>query len=206
MTDFGTVERAEDAGAGRAAATSAPDVLVNLEAAAGFFNVSVPTFRKWIKEGCPVVQDGDRGVAWHISLRAVKAWRDRRAEEERAEEERRRAALAQLRLELLGDQVEETPAGLTARDRAAEIEAELKAIKLAREKGALVQVDDVRLALAVVFKALSEAIRAIPDRVGAELGLGEDVVGRMVLEVNAALDDAVDVAERALTEVAGHAA
>lgn len=47
----------------------------NKAEAAQFFEISLPTLEKWLREGAPIVQRGERGFSWVLDLKAVAEWR-----------------------------------------------------------------------------------------------------------------------------------
>lgn len=49
--------------------------VANKAEVAAFFDVSLTTVHSWIRRGCPVIQDGGRGVSWELDLLAVMQWR-----------------------------------------------------------------------------------------------------------------------------------
>jgi hypothetical protein len=53
-----------------------PDIRrANKAETAQFFDITLPTLDKWIREGMPVLQRGARGVSWVLDLRAAAEWR-----------------------------------------------------------------------------------------------------------------------------------
>jgi hypothetical protein len=47
----------------------------NKSEAAEFFDISLPTLDRWIREGMPIFQRGTRGVSWIIDLMVVAKWK-----------------------------------------------------------------------------------------------------------------------------------
>src|SRR5260221_9566135 len=80
----------------------APDDLRNIEEAARFFDVTPPTVRAWIGDGCPVWRKGSNGVGYELSLRAIAGWRQGKADEADRAAIAKAEQSAQLALELLG--------------------------------------------------------------------------------------------------------
>ena len=78
----------------------------NLEEAAAHFGVSVPTLRRWLARGAPVVCQGGNGVAYRIDLQAMavsqKEWTAAAARAREECDERRAERDSKLQLELLG--------------------------------------------------------------------------------------------------------
>lgn len=165
---------------------------LSLEEAADFFGVATPTVRDWIKAGAPIVEGGKPGVPYKIDPAAMAAWRkDRTAEEEREREERR-GTLNQLKLDLLGPAsltAQEGDAALSKAEAAAALQAEYHWTKIAEKRGELVNANALKLLLAQAFANLQGALRAMPDTICRQLGLGEDVAGEMLELVDDSLRD-----------------
>jgi terminase small subunit / prophage DNA-packing protein len=85
-------------------------VIVNRTGLADVFGVSMPTVDTWVRDGCPVVTRGSRGVQWEFDTGEVAKWLRERAvtdatgeqQQDAAEIERRtkRAKMLQAELEL----------------------------------------------------------------------------------------------------------
>lgn len=168
--------------------------LRSLDDTARFFDVSVPTVRSWIADGCPVHQRGGNGVAYQMDLRAVHAWREERF----AAAERAKADVAerdqQLRLELLGDDGLTTKDAdpLTHRQRVEILKAELAQINIARARGELVKAAEIQLELAQALATVRERVRSLPDQLAARFGLAQDVTDGMLTAIDDALEDLAD--------------
>lgn len=171
--------------------------LRSLEETARFFDISVPTLRAWIKDGCPVDQHGGNGVAYQLDLLKVGAWRRSREQAQRQEAEQRAARDQQLRMDLLGSEAlganDETT--LTATARAAAMREELDRTKLAELRRELVSAADTKLLMAQVFGQLRMKIRNIPDELGDEFGLSESQQEAMLDRIDEALTDIADSIE-----------
>ena len=53
-------------------------MIVNRAQVADVFGCSLPTVDTWVRQGCPVVQKGSRGVEWQFDTAAVAKWRNER--------------------------------------------------------------------------------------------------------------------------------
>jgi len=189
-----------------AEAPAEAQVIRSLEETARFFDRSLPTVRTWVKEGCPVVEAGKHGVAYKLDLKAVKGWLDARDQAETMAAEARAEQDVQLRLEWFGpDTMQEDGAALTPKQRADVVRAEYDWIRIAKERGELVRADGVQGRLVDVFAVLRDRLRAMPDLIGAEEGLADDVVARMAERVDEMLDDVASEIADLMTERGGHA-
>lgn len=114
--------------------------------------VSVTTLDRWVKEGCPVVARGSRGIEWAFELPdVIKWWGDRRAEEASADNP--------------GDLAE-----IELRTRRAEmVMAELE---LAKAKGEVASVREFELVQSKAMAAIRVRVMNVPQRVVMRL-LGE---------------------------------
>lgn len=170
---------------------STVDDVRSLEETARFFRVSVPTMRRWIADGCPVMEKGSSGQAYKLRLRAVAAWRNEQEASAAAEEEEKAAVNAQLALELLGGVSAADPetVGLTPKQRDAIVLAELNAIKLGIARKEWVRFETGRSYVARAFQQLRARIRSIPDRLAIKFGWTEDVTAAFLEELDLALDD-----------------
>lgn len=83
---------------------------VNRTGLAEFFGVSMPTVDSWVRDGCPVVQRGARGVQWVFNTADVAKWRmeravkdatgDQQQDEKEIDRRTKRARMLQAELEL----------------------------------------------------------------------------------------------------------
>ncbi|MBN9525441.1 MAG: terminase small subunit [Alphaproteobacteria bacterium] len=169
---------------------------------ARFFDVSAPTVKTWIVNGCPVVKGGSNGVAYELDLRAVHAWRQARSDAEERATAERLARDHQLKLEFLGDGALIANEGetLSRRAQAEALKAELDRTKLAQLRGELVSAADVKFELTSVLGLIRERLRGLPDELQRELGIDDEVVTEMQAKVDAALSDLADALERVMID------
>jgi phage terminase Nu1 subunit (DNA packaging protein) len=176
-----------------------PDAQVNKAQLATALNVSETTVSAWLRAGLPYVEAGTNGRSYVFRLAVAYAWVTAR----RAEEERSRsaadAAAAQLQLALLGGETAgSAPDKLSLADQRKLLELELVRTQAARGRGELIPRADVVEGLEAVFAALRDALDALPDRLGRELGAS----GRDLERIEAACDDALAGATRAVGALA----
>lgn len=175
-------------------AASDQQELRSLEDTARFFDVSVPTVRAWLADGCPVHRAGGNGVAYELDLRAVHKWRsDRDGAEARASAEREERN-KQLRLELLGADALTVGDGerLSIRQISEAVAAEARRTQLAIMRREYVPAANMRIAQERAFKMISERLRALPDQLAQRFGLSDQQADAMIEQIDALLHDLAD--------------
>ena len=178
-----------------------------LEETARFFEVSVPTVKSWIVDGCPVKEKGGNGVPYKLDLRRVAKWRKDQDEERERLDAEQAARDEQLRLELLGDDQLPDIDGekLSKRAQNDALQAELSKIKIAQLRRQLVNADEMRLSLTELFKEIRDRLRLLPDDIARDFGLEEEVAQTMLDNIDDFLNDMADKLET-LGETDDHAA
>ncbi|QAU22880.1 terminase small subunit [Dyella sp. M7H15-1] len=117
---------------------------VNRSELADTFGVSLPTIDDWVRNGCPWVQRGGRGVEWVFDTAAVARWlRDKAAE----------AAVG----DISGDAEEWKRRKIAA-------EAQREELKLAADRKLVAPVEQMERQLARVFAEIRAKLRNIPGR------------------------------------------
>lgn len=178
----------------------------SIDEAAKFFGVSDVTMRRWIQDGCPVVEHGGNGVPYKLDLRAIHDWRQGRiaadAEDKRSKAERD----AQLKLELLGGDaltVAGEKAQLSPRERAEALAAEINATKLAELRGELVRVAPLEADLTQAWREFRDRLLALPDELARELSLSKAQTDALQDRLEDALNDLADRQMEASRQAAG---
>lgn len=175
------------------------DATVNKAQLAQAMSVSENTVSAWLRAGLPYVEAGTNGRSYQFRLAVAYAWVTRRRAEEEASRAAGDRAAAQLQLALLGGEAAAGSAeGLSVADQRKLLELELVRSQAARARGELIARADVVEGLEAVFAALRDALDALPDRLGRELG----VSGRDMERIEAACDDALEGARRAVGRLA----
>lgn len=128
--------------------------LFNKAEVADAFQVSLPTVNVWIREGCPVVTAGDRGVSWELDVFAVYAWR-------------------QGDDETTGSRVLDPQQERAALDRARRESVEMDNRKKA---GDLVSVEDVADEWSRITGIIKDRMLALPSKLAAEIVLISSIV------------------------------
>ena len=173
------------------------DEIRGLDRTARIFEVSVPTVKSWIVDGCPVKEKGGNGVAYKLDLRKVAKWLKDRQDERDQREADHAAQDTQLKLELLGkDQLPEIGDGkLSVKARAEALKAEIDKIKLAQLRRQLVDSDEMRLQLVDLFKEIRDRLRILPDDMAYEFDFDDDQAQAMLDKIDDFLNDLADKVE-----------
>lgn len=116
---------------------------------AEFFGVTPPTVDGWVRAGCPVVKQGQRGVAAVFNTADVAAWLRQKAREEGSGTS-------------LADESE-----LKRRKLAAE--AEKAELDLAKAKGEVASIEDFERAQNAMMAAIRANMRNVPGRAVLQL-------------------------------------
>jgi hypothetical protein len=195
MTDGGNIggdgARSDlDPVAGSTPASQDPDI-VNLGELAVLVGCSENKIRRLIRDHpaahptpFPVLARGANGVPYEFSAVAVAAWWKAHDGEVAAAEDERAGQLVQMRLELFGGEITgNTGRGLTGRMRKDEIDAELAAMRLSRERGELVKAAEVDRCLAVAFTSFRAEAQDLSSVLGRALVLDRDGRNRVDLAV-----------------------
>lgn len=139
------------------------------------FGVSIPTVDGWLRDGCPCISRGGRGVASEFNTAAVAQWLREKAREEGAGS-------------TLADSDE-----LKRRKLAAE--AEKAELDLAKAKGEVAPVREFERATASIMAAIRTNMRNVPGRAVLQL-LGctdeAEFKAKLMNEIDLALVTAAD--------------
>lgn len=147
-----------------------PDALVNKADLAHALRVSEVTVGKWQQKGLPAEAEGTNGRSWLFRLSLAYAWvEDMRARDGQARLQAREAA-GQLALALTGGTISAAD-GMTIREQRETMELVLLRNRAAREQGELMHRDEVVDLFEQAFATIRDALDALPDRLGRELGL-----------------------------------
>lgn len=157
------------------------DLIVSLEEFAELVGVTGETMRAHLKsvEGQPawLVERGDRGRAYKIEPRGAAAWWQSRRDAEESATEDRRQQLAQMRLDLVGPQVEGIDKlTMSGRQRRDEYEAAFKALEYRKRLGQLVEQDEIDHVLIAAAVELRRRLMLVPGEFAILAGLDPDEV------------------------------
>lgn len=177
-----------------------PDVIVNKADLALALNVSQTTVTNWQGIGLPAMSDGGNGRTYRFRLSVCYAWNQRRLGAEARERAASHEAARQLSLALLGgEQASPTGEALSLADQRKLLELEHAHAIAARDRGELIRFDEVVAGLEAAFAAMRDAMDALPDRLGRDLGLD----GEQIAAAVTACDDALKGARVEIERVIG---
>lgn len=150
---------------------------VTVPEAASIFGKTQETIRSWIKEGCPVDEKPIAGKkGYRLDTRAVAEWQLKRAVS---------AATS------FGEGITKEE----AQRRKLTAEAELAELEIAKKKGLVVELEQLRTELSNKFTELRSAMRRIPERSALRL------VGEMdEVKIKDMLLDEIDMALEAIAD------
>lgn len=173
---------------------------VNLSEFATILSVSEPTLRKRIGEAPEgvILSRGKNGESYKIDPKAGVTWWKGLQEAEAAERRAREEAVKSLQLELLGDDAAlggHEVEGLSPTEQAAQLQAELLAIKLGKERGELVRAAEVEAAMSTFMLRLKETYSGLTDRLRRRTELPGDVADTLDRLIERDLNDLADAAE-----------
>lgn len=179
-------------------------LVVNLDEFSDLCGFSSETLRKWFREletdPAWMVARGTKGRDYQIEPVEALAWVTAKREGEELASAERQAQLAQLRFDLLGDAAEsEEAVALSGKQRREEYAAEFERIRLRKDMGKLVELDElVPLLMAAVVES-RRRLGLVPGEFAALTGMSAEEVrplGEMI-------ENAVDEFVTAFTAAAG---
>lgn len=113
----------------------------NKAEAAQFFEITLPTLEKWLREGAPVLQRGSRGVSWVLDLRALAQWH----------------------YEVRRSDGSVDPETLSPAERKLWYDGETRRRDLQIRDRELIPASEVESAVAQAFASLAQAVQSLPD-------------------------------------------
>lgn len=140
---------------------------------AEFFDVSLPTIESWVRRGCPVVQQGRKGVSWVFDLRAAAKWRYGSDEQEENQD----------------------PDAMTPKDRKDWYDGEKRRREIQIQDGELILVADFDIEFSRLVKLTAGALETLPDLLERDAGLK----GRQLAPVFKTIDGLRETLYLALT-------
>lgn len=175
-------------------------LIVNLEEFADLVGRTPETMKLHLRQLDPqpewLIERGDRGRGYKIAAEGGVAWWIAKVEADQASTDERRAQLAQLRLDLLGDQGEVPERmGLSGKQRREEYEAAFKAIEYRRRMGELVERVHVEHVLTNAGVDLRRRLMMVPGEFAVMTGLPVDQVKPLELLLGRAVEAFVKAIE-----------
>ena len=171
-----------------------PDLIVNLEEFADLCGVTAETMRVHVKavDGTAswLLERGDRGRGYKIEpTGGIAWWKSKRADDE-ANDAERKAQLQQMRLDLIGDQVEAPDKlGMSGRQRREEYLAAEAAAKYRRMMGDLLDRAEMEAVLASAAVELRRQLMQVPGEFGVVAGLDPEIVAPLEGMLKRAVED-----------------
>lgn len=168
---------------------------------ASIIRVSEPTLRKRLPDAPEgvILSRGKNGESYEIDPVAGVAWWKSLAVEAEAQRQSRIEQIQSLQMELLGDD----PAvggheieGLTPAETAAQLNAELTAIKLGRERGELVRAIDVESTATAFMLLIKERHTTLVDRLRKRIDVPDEVAATLDKLVQRDLHELADAAAK----------
>jgi hypothetical protein len=174
---------------------------VSLGEFAGLIAVSEPTLRKRLPDAPEgvILSRGKNGESYKIDPRAGVAWWQSMAATAEAERQARIEQIQSLQMELLGDDAAlggHEVDGLTPSEQAAQLNAELTALKLGRERGELVRAIDVEATATAFMLLVKERFTTITDRLRKRTDVPEEVAATLEKLVQRDLHKLADAAAK----------
>lgn len=154
------------------------DAVVNKTLLCDALDVSPTTLSAWIRAGLPYESAGTNGRSYEFRLSLAFAWAADRKAREDASRARAEGSAAQLRLALLGDEMDgaEERARLSPREQRELIDVERAWMAAAEARGQLIRRASVRDGIAEVWAAMRDKLDALPDMLARALDLtGEEI-------------------------------
>ena len=148
-----------------------PDAVLNKGEVADFFGVSLPTVDAWIRDGMPVSSKGTNGQAWEFRAGHCWAWRQAREDDQRTRSKEAQAAIAAMRLQLVGGEAGDSIRALPPRERRDIYEVEAAHRRLMEVSNRLIDRDQVRDEIEQMLSLVRDAVTSLSDRMEREAGL-----------------------------------
>lgn len=166
---------------------------------AALVRVSEPTLRKRLPDAPEgvIISRGKNGEKYEIDARAGVTWWQSIAAEAEAERLERAEKLQSLQLELLGDDTAISGhdiEGLSPAEQAAQLNAELTALKLGQQRGELVRAVDVEATASAFMLKVREKLDTMVVRLRQRADVSEGVAAALGKLVERDLHELADAA------------
>lgn len=173
-----------------------PDVVLNKRDLSDFLAVSLPTLDAWISAGMPAISEGTNGRSWEFQASAAWAWKCARDEGERIKSTEAQAAIAAMRLALVGGKAGSSIQSLPPKERQQLYDVEAAYEKLKRERNQSLDRDEVTSAMTDLLRIVRDSLSMLPDTLERKIGLDGKGVDAAVEHC----DDILGELERAIAK------
>lgn len=171
-----------------------PDAVLNKRELADFFGVSLPTLDAWVMDGLPALTEGTNGRSWEFQASAAWAWKCSRDESEKVKSTEAQAAIAAMRLALIGGKSGNSIQSLPPKERQQLYDVEAAYERLKRERNQSLDRDEVRQVLDDLLRTVRDGVSVLPDKLEREANLD----GKAVDKALEACDDLLEELENAV--------
>jgi phage terminase Nu1 subunit (DNA packaging protein) len=171
-------------------AKSVPDEVVTKKQLANAFGHSTNTIDKWVEQGLPILNEGGNGQAYEFQLSHCWAWYHAKQDAEKNRSSAAENAVRAMQLELTGGSVGEGINALSPKEKQEVITTQMAYEQFQRQRGELVERDEVVALLDTVFVLVRDTITTLPDRLERECDLDGNTVERAVMICDEMLSDA----------------
>ena len=166
-----------------------PDAVLNKRELSDFFGVSLPTLDAWIADGLPALTEGTNGRSYAFQASVAYAWKCARDEGEILARTEAQAAIAAMRLVLIGGKSGNTMQSLPPKDRAQLYEVEATWEKLKRERNQSLDRDEVSQVMSDLLRMVRDGISALPDTLERVANLDGKAVDQTIIACDELLDE-----------------
>ena len=171
-----------------------PDAVLNKRELADFFGVSLPTLDAWIADGLPALAEGTNGRQWEFQASAAWAWKCNRDEGEKIKSSQAQAAIAAMRLALIGGKSGNSIQSLAPKERQQLYDVEAAYERLKRERNQSLDRDEVNQVMTDLLRIVRDGVSALPDTLERIANLD----GKGVDKAVDACDDLLEEMERSI--------
>jgi phage terminase Nu1 subunit (DNA packaging protein) len=172
-----------------------PDAVLNKRELSDFFGISLPTLDAWIADGLPSRVEGTNGRQYEFQASTAWAWKCARDEGDRIKSTEAQAAIAAMRLALIGGKSGNSIQSLPPKERQQLYDVEAAYERLKRERYQSLDREEVNQVLNDLLRMIRDGISALPDTLERVANLD----GKGVTASMEACDELLDELERVIT-------
>ncbi len=137
--------------------------MLNKRELSDFFGISLPTLDAWIADGLPALVEGTNGRQWEFQASAAWAWKCGRDEGERIKSTEAQAAIAAMRLALIGGKSGNSIQSLAPKERQQLYDVEAAYERLKRERNQSLDRDEVNQVMTDLLRMVRDSVSTLPD-------------------------------------------